>query len=272
MVGIDRRRVRRSFDRHAQEYETHACVQKRVVARFAGLLRERPASPRRVLDIGFGTGMLLRELVDIYPAAELLGLDLAHGMGLTARANLAGNHSVRLLTGDAEHLPFGDSSFDLVVSTSTFQWLESLDAAFTEVYRVLEPGGMFSFALFGERTLQELRSSYRRAWAAAGRGGEERTQRFFSAEEVAAAFSRAGFGAGQVFSQLDTETHPDVPALLRSIRRIGAGNTAPVVSRGLSERRVMLDMMDIYLREYAVDGLIPATYEVIYGLGRKGLS
>ena len=121
MVGIDRTKVRHSFDQHAREYEAYACVQKRVVARFAGLLRGRQANPRRVLDIGSGTGMLIRDLAGIYPMADLVGLDLAFGMGLAARANLAGNPSVRLMTGDAERLPFGERAFDLVVSTSTFQ-------------------------------------------------------------------------------------------------------------------------------------------------------
>ncbi len=269
MVGIDRKRLQCAFDRHAEEYETYACVQKRVVARFAGLLEDRRDDPRRVLDIGAGTGMLLRELAGLYPHADLVGLDLALGMCQAARANLDEASSVRLLTGDAERLPFSDRAFDLVVSTSTFQWLESLDGAFAEAYRVLRPGGTFSFALFGEMTLHELRNSYRRAWVAAGRGGEERTQRFFRATEVEAALDRAGFTASLLHAESENEIHPDVPALLRSIRRIGAGNTSPVVSRGLSERRVMLDMMDIYRREYGVDGLIPATYEVIYGVGRK---
>jgi malonyl-CoA O-methyltransferase len=268
MVGIDRNRVKQSFDRHAAEYDTHACVQKRVVSRFAGMLRGLP-SPRRLLDIGSGTGMLLRNLARLYPETSLVGLDLAFGMSLTARANLTDTPSVTLLTGDAERLPFEDHSYDLVVSTSTFQWLESLGRVFAESYRVLAPGGQFAFALFGELTLFELRTSYRRAWEHAGRGPEERTHAFHPLAEVESALGRSGFGELMVRSELEIERHADVPALLRSLKRIGAGNAAPAGSRSLAERRVMLDMMDIYRREYAVDGFIPATYQVIYGMGRK---
>ena len=269
MVGIDRNRVRHAFDRHALEYDAYACVQKRVVARFAGLLRDIPATPRRLLDIGAGTGMLLGELAERYPAAELIGLDLAFGMSLTARANLAAHSFAKFLTGDAERLPFGNSVFDLVVSTSTFQWLESLDRVFAEASRVLAPGGWFAFTLFGERTLFELRTSYRTAWEHTGRGPEVRTHTFHSLAGVEAMLGRAGFVEVRVASESEVERHPDVPTLLRSIRRIGAGNAAPARSPGLAERRVMLDMMDIYRREYAVDDLVPATYEVIYGVGRK---
>jgi malonyl-CoA O-methyltransferase len=269
MVGIDRNRVKHAFDQHKLEYDAHACVQKRVIARFAGLLRGMPATPRRLLDIGAGTGMLLRELAEGYPATELTGLDLAFGMSLTARANLAAQSSACWLTGDAERLPFGNSVFDLVVSTSTFQWLESLDRVFAESFRVLAPGGRFVFALFGERTLFELRTSYRTAWERTGRGPEERTHTFHSVPGVEATLARAGFTEVRVTSEPEVERHPDVPTLLRTIRRIGAGNAAQARSPGLAERRVMLDMMDIYRREYAVDDLIPATYEVIYGMGRK---
>jgi malonyl-CoA O-methyltransferase len=269
MVGIDRNRVKHAFDQHALEYDAYACVQKRVIARFAGLLRGMPATPRRLLDIGAGTGMLLRELAERYPAAELTGLDLAFGMSLTARANLAAQSSASCLTGDAERLPFGGGVFDLVVSTSTFQWLESLDRVSAEAFRVLARGGWFAFALFGERTLFELRTSYRTAWERTGRGPEERTHTFHPLPEVAATLARAGFSDVQVTSEPEVERHPDVPTLLRSIRRIGAGNAAPARSPGLAERRIMLDMMDIYRREYGVDDLIPATYEVIYGMARK---
>jgi malonyl-CoA O-methyltransferase len=269
MVGIDRSRVKHAFDQHALDYDAYACVQKRVIARFAGLLRGMPATPRRVLDIGAGTGMLLRELAERYPATELTGLDLAFGMSLTARANLAAQSSACCLTGDAEWLPFGNGAFDLVVSTSTFQWLESLDRVFAEAFRVLAPGGRFVFALFGERTLFELRTSYRTAWERTGRGPEARTHTFHSVPGVEATLVRAGFTEVWVTSEPEVERHPDVPTLLRTIRRIGAGNAAQARSPGLAERRVMLDMMDIYRREYAVDDLIPATYEVIYGMGRK---
>ena len=187
MTGIDRKKVKNAFDRHAMEYDLHACVQKRIVSRIAGLLREWPYTPRRVLDIGSGTGMLLKELTVIYPAVELIGLDLAFGMINTARANLDAHSAARLLTGEAEALPFKDKAFDLVVSTSTFQWLESLDKVFAEVFRVLTPRGRFVFALFGGHTLFELRRSYRAAWEMTGQGPEVRTHTFHGMTDVEAA-------------------------------------------------------------------------------------
>lgn len=272
MVEINRRRVRHSFDRHAGQYEEYAFVQKRVVDRFIELLRDLAVYPRRVLDVGAGTGKLLGNLIGLYPAADLVGLDLAYGMSQVAQANLAEHHSTACLTGDAESLPFIDRSYDLVVSTSALQWVNSLDGAFSEAFRVLVPGGRFVFAIFGERTLFELRGSYRKAWEQGGHGREERTHTFHALSEVNGALGRTGFLDAHAHSELEIERHPDVLALLGSIRKIGAGNAAAVKSHGFAERRVMLDMMDNYRRDYAAGGLIPATYEVIYGWGRKGAS
>lgn len=269
MVGIDRNRVRVSFDRHASEYDLHAGVQKLVIARIGELLLELGIEPCRVLDIGSGTGMLLRCLSALCPHASLVGLDLSFAMCLAARAGQPESPSLSLLTGDAEALPFLDQAFDLIVSTSTFQWLGDLGRVFSETFRVLAPEGRLLFAMFGEKTLFELRGSYRQAWEMSGRGTEERTHTFPFLAEVGTVLDRTGFSDLRLFSEREVEFHRDVPALLRSLRSIGAGNAVPVQSRGLSERRVMVEMMETYRREHGADGLIPATYEVIYGIASK---
>lgn len=267
---IDKRRVRDAFGRQACEYEAHAAVQRRVISRFSDQLKSEGITPRRLLDVGAGTGMLLRSLREIYRDTVFVGIDLAAGMSRAARESLRSDGRTDILTADAEHLPFSDGSFDLVLSTSTFQWLTSLDAAFGEAFRALAAGGTFFFALFGERTLHELRTSYRLALDAAGISGEDRSHAFFTAEDVAAALKRAGFMDCRVMSEQDLELHCDVPDLLRSLRQIGAGNASPVAPRGLAGKRVMLEMMELYRKRFGGESGVPATYEIIYGMGRKG--
>jgi malonyl-CoA O-methyltransferase len=98
----------------------------------------------------------------------------------------------------------------------------------------------------------------------------DRTHSFKDSDDVAAALGVAGLEAEYLVSELEVENHPDVPHLLRSIRRIGAGNANPESGRSLSERRVMMTMMDEYQGMFGTEDGISATYEVIYGVGRKG--
>ena len=73
MPMIDRGRVRDAFGRQAGEYEAHASVQKRVLAIFLELLKSEDKVPRRLLDVGAGTGMLLRSLRARYGEASAVG-------------------------------------------------------------------------------------------------------------------------------------------------------------------------------------------------------
>ena len=233
VANIDRSKVQGSFHRQAGDYDDHAVVQKRVVERLTDQLQAQGLHPARLLDVGAGTGRLLASLRELYPESLAVGADLALGMCRTASLNLAGA-GVQIVNADAERLPFASAAFDLVISTSTFQWLGSLDRAFGEARRVLAPGGIFCFALFGEKTLFELRDSYKQVLG----GATDRSHSFFSQSDVQDALQRSGFSDARVTSEMEVELHRDVPDLLRSLKRIGAGSAAPVAARGLSERRL----------------------------------
>ncbi len=272
MGAIDRNRVKLSFGRQAHEYDSHADVQKSVIMRFPEILLPEETRPERILDMGTGTGMLLGRLSGIFPGATLFGIDLALEMTRVARRNMPDGRKAEFQAADAELLPFAEGAFDLVVSASAFQWLDSLGPAFAEAFRVLEQGGTFCFALFGESTLCELKNSYRRALASSSRPAEDRTHTFHTAREVEESLSGAGFVDCRVTSEKYLEYHENVAALLRCLKNVGAGSAARVPLRGLAGRRVLQGMMDSYARMYRRDGRIPATYEVIYARGRKSRS
>ncbi|HWI40253.1 MAG TPA: methyltransferase domain-containing protein [Verrucomicrobiae bacterium] len=260
--SLDRSRVRSSFDRGAAAYERHAEVQRRVVGRLLADLSGFP-NPRRVLDVGSGTGMLLQGIRRMFPGTLAVGVDLAHGMNRKAYEALGGE--TLLVTADAERLPFADRSFDLVVSSSALQWLETLEAAFTEVRRVLADGGRFLFAMFGEGTLMELQDCYRTALDECGCRGIDRAHRFFTPDEVRRSLLHAGFRDVEVSHAPESVRHADVPELLRGLREIGAGNASSARGRGLGEARVMLRMMEHYRNRYGDGDGITATYGVVYG-------
>jgi malonyl-CoA O-methyltransferase len=132
------------------------------------------------------------------------------------------------------------------------------------LHRVLRPGGRLVMALFGERTLHELRASH----AAALGGRPSHTQGFPDREQLGAALG-PGFCVELLESQMEQEWHADVSQLLKGLKAIGAQNASRSRPAGLASRRAMAEMFEVYTREFAVDGKIPATYEVLYLRARR---
>lgn len=112
-----------------------------ISERTAALATATVAAPQRVLDVGCGTGYLLRSLARHYPEAEeLAGIDAAPNMIETARG-LADDQRLSFASGVAEQLPYPDASIDLVVSSTSFDHWSDQHAGLRECARVLRSGG-----------------------------------------------------------------------------------------------------------------------------------
>jgi len=265
VVELNRKLVRRHFSFQADEYDRYALVQARVVARLLQIL-DNELLTGRCLEIGTGTGHFSAELVKGHPGLEPVVSDLAHGMTRHAAQRVSAALAV---DADAGSLPFRPASFQTVISSSVYQWVEDLALAFAEVERVLLPGGLFVFALFGERSLHELRTSHRRAVNEIQEGRTSHAQEFPSEAELKRALQNSGLQKRQLFSEQELEYHPSVPTLLRSLKKIGAGNASNRRPPGLASRQVMQRMIDVYNETFGSSAGIPATYQVIYGVARK---
>lgn len=112
--------------------------------------------PVEVLDVGCGTGKLLRRAAIYWPEAQLIGVDPANGMIEMAK-RLTPNAT--FFTGMAEVLPLQDNSVDLVMSTTSFHHWQDQAAGIREIARVLRPGGYFILVdiSFPEWLLQVVR-------------------------------------------------------------------------------------------------------------------
>lgn len=108
---------------------------------------EQVSHPGAILDVGCGTGRLLRSAGAGFPGARLFGVDPAPEMVRTAQAsNPAG--AITFLEATAEELPFPDAGFDLVFSTMTFHHWRDRARGIAEVRRVLTPDGRWLLADF----------------------------------------------------------------------------------------------------------------------------
>ena len=258
-----KRDVRRSFDRAAATYDDAAILQREVCARLLEHLEPMRIAPRRALDLGCGTGHAFDALARRFPAAELLGLDIAPAMLGRAQARspwwqrVLGARRPALVCADAERLPLAGASVDLLFSNLALQWCEP-SRAFAEAARVASNEGLFLFSTVGPDTLRELRAAFAEA------DGEPHVNRFVDMHDLGDALVHAGFADPVMEMETITLEYDTVMAVARDLKAIGAVNSLPSRARGLPGRDRWRRMTEAYER-FRRDGLLPATWEIVYG-------
>jgi malonyl-CoA O-methyltransferase len=256
--SIDKEHARQAFSRAARGYDAMAVLQREVGARMAERLDYVKLEPRRVLDAGCGTGAETGRLLGRYPKAHVLALDFAEPMLAHARRRGRWWRKPSCLCADLESLPLADASLDLVWSNLALQWLNDLPGAFAEVRRVLRPGGLFMFTSFGPDTLKELRA----AWAAVDAASH--VSPFLDMHDVGDLLMQARFADPVMDVEHLTLTYTDARQLMRELKGIGAHNATIDRPRGLTGKTRLRAMLAAYER-FRCDGVLPASYEVVYG-------
>ncbi|MGL6159331.1 malonyl-ACP O-methyltransferase BioC [Microbulbifer sp.] len=248
-VPIEKSAVAKSFGRAAQSYDNAAHLQRAVCRQ---LLREigDHATPRRILDLGSGTGYGSALLRRRFPGAEIIALDLAGEMLQFARRERpAADHYI---AADAEQLPLADGSIDLVFSSMALQWCYRLPQLFAELRRILAPGGRCLVATLGPGTLRELKAS----WADVD--GGVHVNRFLPEDDW-----RRAAGDCRLHCEERVLYFDSARLLMRELKVIGARNINRDAGRGLLGRDKLRRLAAAYERFRTPAGL-PATYEVIY--------
>jgi arsenite methyltransferase len=133
--------------------EDLANVPELAVESFAGVANPwtmgRLDEGERVLDLGCGAGtdsLIASQMVGA--EGRVTGIDMTPQMLAKARsaAEEMGVANVEFVEADAEQLPFADAAFDVVVSNGVIDLIPDKDAAFSELFRVLAPGGRLQVA------------------------------------------------------------------------------------------------------------------------------
>jgi malonyl-CoA O-methyltransferase len=214
--ALDRRALARAFDRAAAGYDAAARLQQQVRAELLDRLQYFALDPQCVLDLGAGTCQASIALHRRYPRASVIALDLAPGMlRASPRAGWPRRRFERVCA-DAYALPIASRSVDLVYSNLMLQWCDRPERAFLELARVMKPGAVLVFSSFGPDTLKELRQ----AWESVDDGFH--VSRFADMPQLGEALMHAGLAEPVMDVEPQRLLYPDVYALMRELKRIGA--------------------------------------------------
>jgi malonyl-CoA O-methyltransferase len=255
---------KRQFERAAETYDEHSVVQKGMARRLAELYPAAPV-PRRVLEIGCGTGHLSELLVDRAPRLLYL-TDISERMLERCRARLAETRVgiepgfAKLDAADPLGVTcfarlLGGAEFDLVASNAVVQWFADIAAHLALVAQLLKPGASYILSGFSRRNFPELRSVLQSTAPACGNlPGHDLSL-------IRQAAEHAGFEVLSLSEQDIVRHYPTVESFLITIRHSGASRFP---ERPRLTTQGLLRLKRQYAEAYAAKDGVPATWTPWY--------
>jgi malonyl-CoA O-methyltransferase len=214
-------------------------------------------APDTALDGGCGTGYGAALLSRRWPQSRITGCDISPEM-----LRLARERNIDTVWADLEQLPFSDGAFDFVWSSLALQWCTTPDV-YAELYRILAKDGSLLFATLGSGTLAELDF----AFSAIDDHSHVRT--FCTPEDTGMALEQAGFTDIRIECETRTIYFPDFRSFLTSVRGIGANQVGGERRRAMMGKNAWKLAQDRYETLRGADGMLPATYELVFGFARR---
>ena len=213
---VDKCALAQQFSGAAHRYDVWATAQAEIAAR---LMPQIPAEfvPSLMVDLGCGTGLLSAQLLNRYPAASLVGIDLASGMVEHCRRHLGTNPQARFVTGDVEDHGMLVPQANLIASSCVAQWFTGLPATLRMWAQALAPGGLMAFACLLQGSFCELEAAYFEARQCSFRG-----LRLPTPETMPRLFRASGLDPFVCTEDCVTAHYASSRAALRSFQQIGA--------------------------------------------------
>lgn len=112
----------------------------------------RDLKGKKVLDLGCGTGRLIRDIRNY--GGTVIAVDISEEMLKIVEKKYP---DVEMVCADAKNLPFNEGEFDVVVASFLIVHLKTLEQVFAEVYRILKDGGIFIVTNINQRKAPKLK-------------------------------------------------------------------------------------------------------------------
>jgi SAM-dependent methyltransferase len=164
-----------------------------------------------------------------------------------------------------EHLNPQFRDLDLALSLLSLHETNDTPGALAQIRLALKPDGLFMGVMPGAGTLGELRECLTMAEAEVSGGAAPRIYPFIDVRTAGTLLQRAGFALPVVDEETITVRYPDIFALMRELRSMGASNGLQARSRKPTPRQVFFRAAELYQERYgAPDGRLPATFNFVW--------
>lgn len=253
--------IEKNFSKGAAAYDKTATFQKYaadVLARkIFSCVPELPAGAK-ILELGCGTGFLTRRIFAHFPETEITVTDISGQMLEICKTNTNGikvwkKHFIKCDI--EESLPSG--TYDLIVSSLSFQWVLNLRRLAERMNIQLAPGGAVCFSMLVEPTFGTLRKSF------SDLNIPYPGPRFLNPSDIEKTFMV--FNDNVFESDLQREYYPSTIAFLKHLNSIGSGNATGETMPVGTLRKVI----DYHSRKNLSAGKMRADYKLLYGICRN---
>lgn len=261
IIQLDQTQIAQRFNKAAKTYDTVAVLQQQVGKSLLNRLQGIRYQPQTILDLGCGTGYFESFLKELYPAAKIVGLDKSNGMLAQAQHKEAAYQltDTHWINGCAEHLPFGDNSFELVYSNLMLHWSNNFTQCLKEIHRILKPKGLLLFTMVGPDTLQELRYCWKTI------DEQPHVHLFVDMHDLGDNLLQTSFLDPVMDIEYFTLLYSEALDLMRELKKLGVRNITKNRQRGLTSKGTLKKLTQAYEGFRSEEGKLPATWEIIYG-------
>ena len=159
-MNYNKKIIEYNFSSKVSEYNSNANIQKKVARKLCKIFVEnidgKNPNKIKILDLGSGTSFISRNLLRNLNNCEIYELDLSLKMLNNFQKN---STKISKICGDIENLPFAESSFDMIISSFSLQWIENYEKLFSNLHKILKSQGILAFSIPDSDSFVELKNT-----------------------------------------------------------------------------------------------------------------